>query len=153
MHHLCCSTSNSWYLSCDGARYLILPFLQDPFYRVVLPGVPAPAESVHILYTSIISSDTGDGMADDDIQIESAAGALTSGIQKTSAIMMKAAYLPVSLKKQDGGFGVPFFKTASGHHDEDSPGRMPGSISQKFQRAFPLMNLTGFQPGTLPPQL
>jgi len=122
MHRLCCPTANSRYLSCDGARHLILPFSSDPFSGRLSPGVPAPADSVQILYTSIISSDTGDGMADDDIQIESVAGELTSGIQKTSAMMMKAAYLPVSLKKQDGGFGIPFFKTASAHHDEEVPG-------------------------------
>jgi hypothetical protein len=61
-------------------------------------------------------------MADDSIWIESAAVELTSGIQKASAMLMKAAYLPVSLKKQDGGFGIPFFKTASAHHEEETPG-------------------------------
>ncbi len=61
-------------------------------------------------------------MADDDIEIESAAAELTSGIQKASAMMMKAAYLPVSLKRQDDGFSAPFFKTASARYDEEVPG-------------------------------
>jgi hypothetical protein len=61
-------------------------------------------------------------MADGNIQIESAAGELTSGIQKASAMMMKAAYLPASLKKQDDGFGIPFFRTPPAHHDEEVPG-------------------------------
>ncbi|MGA2913794.1 MAG: hypothetical protein ABSE07_09795 [Methanoregula sp.] len=61
-------------------------------------------------------------MADDDVQIESSAGELTSGIQMSSARMMKAAYLPTSMKRQDAEFGVPFFKTPPIHQDEEVPG-------------------------------
>ena len=64
-------------------------------------------------------------MADDEVQVESAAGELTSGIQESSARMMKAAYLPVPVKKEDAEFGVPFFKTPPLHQDEEVPG--PGA--------------------------
>ncbi|MFA5346709.1 MAG: hypothetical protein WC294_01105 [Methanoregula sp.] len=64
-------------------------------------------------------------MADDDVQIESAAGELASGIREASARMMKAAYLQTPLKKESAGFGVPFFKTPPLHHDEEVPG--PGA--------------------------
>jgi hypothetical protein len=97
---------------------------------------------VQILYTSIISSDTGDGMADDDIEIESVAGELTSGIQKASAVMMKAAYLPVSLKKQDDGFGIPFFRTASAHHDEEVPGPDARFYVTKISDSIPAEEIT-----------
>jgi len=36
--------------------------------------------------------------------------------------MMKAAYLPASLKKQDAGSGTPFFTTPTPHHDEEIAG-------------------------------
>ncbi len=82
-------------------------------------------------------------MADDDIQIESVAGELTSGIQKSSAMMMKAAYLPVSLKKQDGGFGIPFFRTASAHHDEEVPGPDARVYITKISESIPADELDG----------
>ena len=61
-------------------------------------------------------------MADDDIQVESAAGELKSGIQKASAVLMKAAYLPVSSLKQETEFGSRFFQTPPIQHDEEIPG-------------------------------
>ena len=65
------------------------------------------------------------GMADDDVQIESVAGELTSGIQESSARMMKAAYLPTPKNKEDAEFGVPFFKIPPLHQDAEVSG--PGA--------------------------
>jgi hypothetical protein len=76
-------------------------------------------------------------MADDDVQIESAAGELTSGIQKASAMTMKAAYLPASLKKQDERFGIPFFKTPPAHHDEEVPGPDARVYVTKISNSIP----------------
>ncbi len=64
-------------------------------------------------------------MADDDVQIESAAGELISGIQESSARMMKAAYLPTPMNKENAEFGVPFFKISPLHQDVEVPG--PGA--------------------------
>jgi len=61
-------------------------------------------------------------MACDDLQTESAAGELISGIPKSSEMMMKAAYLPASLKKQDAGSGTPFFTSPLPHYDEKIAG-------------------------------
>jgi len=61
-------------------------------------------------------------MAGDDIQVESAAGELRSGIQKASAVMMKAAYLPVSSRKEETEFCGRFFQTPPVQHDEEIPG-------------------------------
>ena len=64
-------------------------------------------------------------MTDDDVQIVSVAGELTSGIRESSARMMEAAYLPRSTKKRDVESGAPFFKTPPLHQDEEVPG--PGA--------------------------
>jgi len=61
-------------------------------------------------------------MAGDDIQVESAAGELRSGIQKASAVLMKAAYLPVSSRKEETEFCGRFFQTPPVQHDEEIPG-------------------------------
>jgi hypothetical protein len=76
---------------------------------------------IHPLFQVIMST----GMAEDDVQVESAAGELTSGMQESSIRMMKAAYLSTPAKKEGAAFGVPFFKTPSLHKDEEVPG--PGA--------------------------
>jgi len=60
-------------------------------------------------------------MADDDVQIESCAGELTSGISRSSAILMEAAYLPAPVKSRQE-YGARFFRTLNTCQDEGVPG-------------------------------
>ncbi len=59
-------------------------------------------------------------MGDDDIRIESAAGELSSGISRSSVIMMEAAYLPESRRHEEPG--SRFFRTLRACQEEEIPG-------------------------------
>ncbi len=63
----------------------------------------------------------GPEMADEDVQIESGAGELTSGISTSSAILMAAAYLPAPVKMCQE-YGTRFFRTLNTCRDERVPG-------------------------------
>jgi hypothetical protein len=82
-------------------------------------------------------------MADDPFEIESAAAELTSGIQKASAMMMKAAYLSAPFKKQDDGCGGPFFRTRPAHHDEEIPGPDARVYITKISDSIPTDEIDG----------
>jgi hypothetical protein len=58
-------------------------------------------------------------MADEDVRIESAAGELTSGISRSSAYMMDAAYLPATKRNVPA---TSFFKTSETLREEEIPG-------------------------------
>jgi hypothetical protein len=60
-------------------------------------------------------------MADNDVHIESGAGELTSGISRSSAILMEAAYLPAPVKSRQE-YGARFFRTLNTCQDEGVPG-------------------------------
>jgi hypothetical protein len=59
-------------------------------------------------------------MADEDVRIESAAGELISGISRSSASMMDAAYLPATSKRNVSR--TPFIKTPDNPREEEIPG-------------------------------
>jgi len=59
-------------------------------------------------------------MGDDDIRIESAAGELSSGISRSSVILMEAAYLPESRRHEEQG--SRFFRTLRASQEEEIPG-------------------------------
>ncbi len=59
-------------------------------------------------------------MGDDDIWIETAAGELSSGISRSSVIMMEAAYLPESRRHEEPG--SRFFRTLRACQEEEIPG-------------------------------
>jgi hypothetical protein len=79
-----------------------------------------PVGAEQIIYTFIILSDSRTGMADEDVRVESAAGELISGISRSSATMMDAAYLPVTSKRNVSG--TSFFKTVNNVREEEIPG-------------------------------
>ena len=89
-------------------------------------------------------------MAGDDIRVESAASELRSGIQKASAVMMKAAYLPASSKRQDTEFGVRFFMTPPVQQDEEIPGPDARAYIAKISNITPceeIKRILGPAPG------
>ena len=81
-------------------------------------------------------------MAGDDIQVESAAGELRSGIPKGSAVLMKAAYLQLSSRKQETEFGGRFFQTPPVQHDEEIPGPNARAYIAKISATTPYEEIT-----------
>jgi hypothetical protein len=60
-------------------------------------------------------------MTDEEVRIESGAGVLASGISRSSAIMMEAAYLATPSKTHEES-GARFFRTRNVSQDEEVPG-------------------------------
>ena len=81
-------------------------------------------------------------MADEEVQIESAAGELTSGIQRSSAVMMEAAYLPSPSKRHEES-GALFFKTPHAHRDEEVPGPNGRVYITKISNRIPDAGIKG----------
>jgi hypothetical protein len=89
-------------------------------------------------------------MAGDDIQVESAACELSSGIQKASAMLIKAAYLSVPSQKQETEFGDRFFQTLPVQHDEEIPGPDARAYIAKISALTPykeVKRILGTAPG------